>query len=62
MLKRTKSIIFFDIEKVPLGDLLVALLERSWGVLGAIWGSKNNEKHVFSSLFFVFCFEKVRFG
>ena len=52
----TKSIIFFHIEKVPLEDLLGAVLERSWSVFGAIWGGKNLEKPLVFLCFFKICF------
>ena len=54
----TKSMIFFDIEKVPLEDLLGAVLERSWSVFGVIWGGKNLEK----PLVFLGFFENPLFG
>ena len=51
-----KSIITFNVEKVPLEDLLGTVLWRSWCVFGAISGSKNIGKHM------VFlCFLKISF-
>ena len=47
-----KSIITFNVEKVPLEDLLGTVLWRSWCVFGAISGSKNIEKPIVFICFF----------